>query len=127
VKHCLACGKRSRGRLDLPRCGCTTARCDGLPAFAPGLVHGVGGQGGFEVDAFEALAQLEEGSFWFQARNDPVLWALGSYAPRARSFLEVGCGTGIVLEKIGRARPDMRLVGSELLAAGLGHAACRVP
>ena len=84
-------------------------------------------EGGFDPEAFESLARLEEGSFWFQARNELIVWALRTYAPRASSFLEVGCGTGFVLRAIGRARPELRLTGSELFAEGLEHAARRVP
>lgn len=84
-------------------------------------------EGGFEPEAFESLSRLEEGSFWFQARNELIVWALGSYAPRASSFLEIGCGTGFVLRAIGAARPELRLTGTELFAEGLRYAAQRVP
>jgi len=32
--------------------------------------------------------------FWFAARNELIAWALSRFFPEARSFLEVGCGTG---------------------------------
>ena len=83
--------------------------------------------GGFEPEAFASLARLEEGSFWFQARNELIVWALSTYVPTASSFLEVGCGTGFVLRAIASARPGIRLTGSELFAEGLEHAAKRVP
>ena len=96
-------------------------------AFAPELADRSRGEGGFEPEAFESLARLEESSFWFRARNDLILWALRSYTPRARSFLEIGCGTGFVLRAIGEALPELELTGSELFTAGLEHAARRVP
>lgn len=96
-------------------------------AFAPELADTAHGEGGFKPEAFENLARLEEGSFWFRARNDLILWALRTYAPQARSFLEIGCGTGFVLRAIGQALPGLQLTGSELFTAGLEHATRRVP
>ena len=96
-------------------------------AFAPELADSPHGEGGFEPEAFESLARLEESSFWFRARNELILWALRTYAPQARSFLEVGCGTGFVLRAVGQRLPELRLTGSELFTAGLEHAARRVP
>jgi SAM-dependent methyltransferase len=83
--------------------------------------------GGFDPGSFEHLAALEEGSFWFRGRNEIILWALDRYAPDAASMLELGCGTGFVLDGVHRARPQMRLVGSELFEEGLVHARRRLP
>jgi SAM-dependent methyltransferase len=128
VKRCQSCGHGFAGEgWSCPRCGWAPARRDGVLSFAPELVEGVGAEGGFEAEAFERLARLEEGSFWFHARNRLIMWALDTYAPRARSFLEIGCGTGFVLAAVARARPDIRLTGSELFTAGLRHAVERVP
>ncbi|HEX5477546.1 MAG TPA: methyltransferase domain-containing protein [Burkholderiales bacterium] len=46
---------------------------------------------------------------------------------RARSLLEIGCGTGHVLAAIARSGSLPRLAGSEAHAAGLEFAARRVP
>ncbi|MHB8694632.1 MAG: class I SAM-dependent methyltransferase [Solirubrobacteraceae bacterium] len=78
-------------------------------------------------DAFERLAAAEERSFWFRSRNRLLIWALQSYFPEASSFLEVGCGNGFVLAGVARARPEIRLVGSDLSASGLERAARRAP
>src|SRR5262249_29655033 len=45
----------------------------------------------------------------------------------ARSLLEVGCGTGFVLEGMRRARPNIELVGAELFEEGLLVARRRLP
>jgi SAM-dependent methyltransferase len=87
----------------------------------------VTGEGGFDPESFGHLAALEEGSFWFRGRNDIILWALERYASGARSMLEIGCGTGYVLDGVHRAHPEMQLVGSELLEEGLVHARRRLP
>lgn len=72
-----------------------------------------------EVESFERLARLESGSFWFRARNELIVWALREHAPSARSFLEIGCGTGYVLMGLHRAFPHMELTGAEIHEAGL--------
>lgn len=82
---------------------------------------------GFDPDSFHHLVDVEEGSFWFQGRNQLILWALERYCPTAGSLLEVGCGTGYVLAGIRAKRPDMQLAGAELYVEGLAHARRRVP
>lgn len=85
------------------------------------------GGGVLPDEAFDRLAAVEERSFWFRSRNRLLIWALQSHFPTAESFLEVGCGNGYVLAGIARARPSLRLAGSDLSAAGLEHAARRSP
>ena len=83
--------------------------------------------GGFKREYFEELASLEERNFWFRARNQVIAWAVATYFPKARSFFEVGCGTGFVLSSLARSLPDLELYGSELFAEGLLFAARRLP
>lgn len=83
--------------------------------------------GGFRPDYFEELACLEAGNFWFCARNRIISWALLKHFPGARSFFEVGCGTGFVLSGLSTSVPSIDLFGSELFAEGLAFAARRVP
>jgi SAM-dependent methyltransferase len=85
------------------------------------------GEGGFRQESFASLAKLEEANFWFRARNELIVWALGKYFPEAVSFLEIGCGTGFVLSGIAKAYPRMALFGGEVYCAGLGIAEGRVP
>ena len=73
------------------------------------------------------MARLEEGSFWFRARNEIIVWALNKYAPNFNSFLEIGCGTGYVLAGIARKFPGARLYGSEIFTDGLAFALKRLP
>ncbi|MDV6188729.1 class I SAM-dependent methyltransferase [Stenotrophomonas geniculata] len=75
---------------------------------------------------FAELASLESGSFWFRARNQLLVWALRRHSPDLRSFLEIGCGTGFVLDGIAQAFPGVRIAGSEILSAGLPFAARRM-
>ncbi len=120
--QCAACFTSCHWRC--PSCGWQAKMLDGRPAFAPELAQG---GAGFYAEAFEELAGLEQGSFWFRSRNQLILWALRTYFPQAQSFFEVGCGTGFVLSGIGAANPGIRLVGSEVFTKGLRFAARRLP
>ncbi|MDH4199240.1 MAG: class I SAM-dependent methyltransferase [Spirochaetia bacterium] len=82
---------------------------------------------GFKAHYFKELAELEEGNFWFRARNKIILWALSRYSSELKSFLEIGCGTGFVISAIAKKFPDARLFGSEYLEEGLIYARKRVP
>jgi SAM-dependent methyltransferase len=69
---------------------------------------------------------VEPESFWFRARNRLVVSTLRRRFPDARSLLELGCGTGFVLEALRAAFPEWRLVGSELYEEGLAVARGRL-
>lgn len=97
---------------------------DGFAAWAPDLAQSFAG---FSNESYAGLAEAEDANFWFVARNALILWAIDRYFPRFESLLEVGCGTGFVLSGIARRYPQARLTGSEVLTAGLAHAARRVP
>lgn len=81
---------------------------------------------GFDPSRFEALAAVEQGHFWFRSRARLIVWALREHFPRARSLLEIGCGTGNVLAAILETGLQ-RVVGSEAHPEGLGFAARRAP
>jgi SAM-dependent methyltransferase len=105
-------------------CGERPAALDGFLSFAPE----VAAQGpGFDPSFFAELAALEAGNFWFRARNDLIAWAIGSYLPDCRHFLEIGCGTGFVLKRVRETIPTAALMGSEVFTAGLAFAAERNP
>lgn len=84
-------------------------------------------EGGFPADAFEHLAALEPGNYWFESRNRLILWALRKYFCSAGSLLEIGCGTGFVLQAIHAANPRLQLTASDFHENGLGIARARVP
>ena len=96
-------------------------RCE-IPRFAAPLDND-----GFDRAAFDRLAALEPGSFWFRSRNRLLIWTLQRYFPTARSLLEIGCGTGYVLAGLQRSQPRLRVVGGELHGEALRYAAERVP
>jgi SAM-dependent methyltransferase len=82
--------------------------------------------GGMNPDNFALLHAQEAGNFWFEPRNKLIVGLLDRYFPNARSFMEVGCGTGFVLSAISKSRRWERLYGSELHEEGLDFAKARL-
>jgi SAM-dependent methyltransferase len=123
VKVCLACDAR------FDAAGWTCPECDATPPIDPypRFCDDAVGDEGFPGWSFERLEELEETSFWFRARNELIAWALAKYFPQARSFLEVGCGTGYVLNGLHERRPELRLAGGEPWREGLDVARRRLP
>lgn len=80
----------------------------------------------FPSTAFADLAEREAQHWWFRARNRLLLWALAKAKP-FNSFLEVGCGTGFVLEAVRNAYPGAKLHGAEYFEEGLAVARKRIP
>jgi SAM-dependent methyltransferase len=98
---------------------------DGFRCYAPALALG---SDDYPIDLYDRLSRLEEGHFWFQARNRIILRLLRRYLgnqvrPR---LLEIGCGTGFVLQQLA-AENRYQLTGLESHIAGLRHARARLP
>lgn len=81
----------------------------------------------FPEEAFATLAAAERKSWWFIARNDIILWAISSRADRLRTFLEVGCGTGVVIRSLAKAMPGLALEACEFSGEGLAMARKGLP
>ena len=125
MKRCLACDARFKSDdWACPRCNYRPALQNGVFQFAE---EPPDTQAGFKPEYFSRLAQIEELNFWFRARNELIQWALRNYFPDAKSFFEVGCGTGFVLAGIHENFPRMSLAGSEIFADGLAIAKARLP
>jgi SAM-dependent methyltransferase len=125
MKRCLGCEALfERADWTCPKCGYQPALRDEIYQFTeePPEAHA-----GFKPEYFARLAKIEESNFWFRARNELIQWALRNYFPDAKSFLEIGCGTGFVLAGINEKFPRMRLAGSEIFADGLVIAKARLP
>jgi SAM-dependent methyltransferase len=121
LASCIGCGAA------IPD-GWLCARCDET-ARGPGYlsVSRNDARDGYDSELFAVLERLEEQSFWFRGRNSLILWALRTYFPEAHDVLEVGCGTGFVLQAIRRARPELDIAGAELFPSGLEIARRRLP
>ncbi|MCL6435024.1 MAG: class I SAM-dependent methyltransferase [Leptolyngbyaceae cyanobacterium HOT.MB2.61] len=125
MKLCLACRKAfDDERWKCPACRYHPPLREGYLSFAPDLADE---NDGFTQEYFDQLIELEAGHFWFRGRNKLIIWALQTYFPGAKSFLEVGCGTGFVLSGIHAACPNIKLCGSEIFSRGLQFAQQRSP
>jgi SAM-dependent methyltransferase len=83
-------------------------------------------QEGFDARLFERLVQLEDESFWFRARNRLLVQLAAEITRPGDRLLEIGCGTGYVLDALVR-ECDLVATGTELYAEALAHARRRVP
>lgn len=125
MKRCLACEAIfETADWTCPKCGYQPALRDEIYQFTEKPPDA---DAGFKPEYFPRLADIEESNFWFRARNELIQWALRNYFPDAKSFFEVGCGTGFVLAGIHEKFPRMRLAGSEIFADGLAIAKARLP
>jgi SAM-dependent methyltransferase len=123
MKFCLACQK-SYSNADCPACGNVTAQRDGFPAYAPELAAQ---NDGFNPELFERFAQVEAGHFWFVGRNAILEDCMRRFFPLVGNILEIGCGTGFVLNNTRKNYPAARLSGSDIFTEGLYYAKQRVP
>jgi SAM-dependent methyltransferase len=94
-----------------------------MPIFSPDLAQN---SHGYNVSFFALFAPQEAVHFWFRVRNSLIIWALGKYGARVASFMEIGCGTGFVLQGIASCFPQISLVGSEICPEGMAFAAERI-
>lgn len=83
--------------------------------------------GGFNEKEFSGLFEAEEKSFWFKNRNKLIIYFLKKHFPHMADFLEIGCGTGFVLNALSNAFPCCKVAGSELFEEGLKYARQRNP
>jgi SAM-dependent methyltransferase len=100
-------------------CGNTLTVSSGIVALAPEFAQE---DAGFDAEAFKPLATLEAGHFWFIARNTLIGWLVTRFAPDTRRALEIGCGTGFVLNEWKKRLPGAQIAASELSPSGLRHA-----
>jgi SAM-dependent methyltransferase len=124
MRLCVACGQRLQGSVWVcERCGWSALVRDGICSLMRDRdVSTVR----FCPQNFASLYELEQDYFWFRARVRLILWAFERYAATCRSFLEVGCGNGLVLSAISRTHPQTIVWGSEPHVEGLQFARTRL-
>jgi SAM-dependent methyltransferase len=108
---------------ECPACKWSPLQLDGFVSFAPEFAHS---NDGMQQDAHHTLEKLQENSFWFRKRNQLIQSMIVSYFPNARNVLEIGCGSGYVLNGIRKVLPLADLVATEIYTNGLSYAASKV-
>lgn len=95
---------------------------NGIPMFSPELANQYEG---YDSELYCDLVKLETGNYWFSSRNLLIIWILQKYVNKFDSLLEIGCGTGFVLDGIIK-KFNSKFFGSEIYINGLEHAIQRV-
>lgn len=96
---------------------------DGIPCYAPAIAAD---NDGFPAERFARLYEAELRNFWYRSRARLIRrWVL-SRLPEKGEFLEIGCGTGSVLEALSQGS-SLRLTGAEAYLDGLKRAKARLP
>lgn len=87
MKRCIACNALFLSSLgSCSRCESKPAVIDGFYAYVLSLAQE---GGGFKPHCFADLAQLEEGNFWFKARNNLIVWMLKKYCPNFTAYFAI--------------------------------------
>tara|TARA_R110000764_G_scaffold109055_3_gene195049 strand:+ start:11424 stop:12314 length:891 start_codon:yes stop_codon:yes gene_type:complete len=130
LKFCNHCNSRyDAGDFTCSKCSSAALVEDGIVIHAPDMAYE---GGGFNPEAFEKLASLEEKSFWFRARNQLIIWLMQRFLLKSRQgeslgkYLEIGCGTGYVLKGVKTAFNNTDVFGSEIFLSGLEQAKRRI-
>jgi SAM-dependent methyltransferase len=71
---------------------------------------------------YSNLYHLEKIHWWFTSRLKLILWCLNKKVHSFSSFLDIGCGTGFVLQGISSRFPSAKLFGTEYYIEGLSFA-----
>jgi SAM-dependent methyltransferase len=124
MKLCLVCRTPFEGGdWTCPSCGARPTVRDGFMCFAPQLADS---NTGLPEGMHHYLEPMQDRSFWFRGRRRILQSQVARYCSGARSFLEVGCGSGYILAGLRAVLPGTQLVASELYLHGLPYAAQRV-
>lgn len=122
--NCIKCGSKIDNFEDkCYKCGSVIKKISGFLSFAPNLANE---NENFPKDAFENLVKLESNNFWFRVRNKIIVSSIKRYCGRFDSLLEVGCGTGFVLQALCNNFKNVKFFGSELYISGLIHTSERI-
>jgi SAM-dependent methyltransferase len=98
---------------------------DGIRAFAPHLSETCND---YPAVVYEKLVSIENNSFWFTGRNEIIQFFFEkSLGERSARVIEIGCGTGFVLEGLSKRFPRYQLMGADIHIEGLRFARNRLP
>lgn len=97
---------------------------DGIYSFASDLSQQAGD---YDPSRYDTIKEFQNAHFWFRGRNKLICAQLKKHFSHDASLLEIGCGTGQVLNAIGSAFPLMQLCGTEIHTKGLDLARHDLP
>lgn len=95
---------------------------EGVPVLVPDATDAVLA---FRADRLERLAEIESWHFWFGARLTLVEELLKRHLPESALVLDLGCGSGKVLDVL--ARQGHRPIGLDARPEGLARVRARLP
>lgn len=111
------------------RCWCDTLRHAKkiyilIKSFKIRNIEGESGESkeSFDPSAFEKLYNWEKNHFWFTSRNERIIHLAKRYLKEPFYFLEIGCGTGFVIEGLSKTFRTSSFKGSEYHPEGLEFA-----
>ena len=107
-----------------PKCNFLPKKINGFDSWHPQMDDS-SSEIFFDLAKFKFLASLEDENFWFQARNELILFYIKKYFSQFQAYMEIGCGTGYVLKEMERNFPEANITGSELFIEGLVYASKR--
>ncbi len=81
----------------------------------------------YSLSHYRAISDVQSGHFWFRARTAMITRLVHAFGPKnsRRSFLEVGCGTGIVLAAMREL--GFRVTGLDVNQTALTYARVSCP
>ena len=124
MKFCLQCSCEltSNGWI-CPQCGWKPELSNGINLFAPEIS---GATESYDPVWYGELASLEINNFWFVSRNNLIRWLAKKHCPEKGTYLEVGCGTGFVLQMLHKLFPKWSVFATEAQPEGIQFAKKRV-
>jgi len=124
MKICLKCHADIHGDdWACEKCNWMPESTDDTVLFAPGII-GIGES--YDPAWYEELATLENDNFWFVSRNRLIQWLTQRFCDKKGKYLEIGCGTGFVLQMLEKTFPEWEIYATEAELEGIHFAKQRV-
>lgn len=124
MKVCLKCAEKLCGdSWTCESCHWSPDEFQSFVSFAPDIS---GATESYDPAWYKELASLEASNFWFTARNRLIRWLAMSNFTTIGKYMEVGCGTGFVLQMLCKTFPGWQIVATEAQPEGIEFARTRV-
>ena len=123
MRLCLQCQVVLPDAWHCTSCGWEPDVSRNVVQFAP-QIQGV--SEGYDPSWYHELASLEAGNFWFVGRNRLIRWLARKFLSDSENYLELGCGTGFVLQMLRSEFPAWKVCATEAQPEGIEFAQSRV-